>query len=474
MPAKKANDKIRIYPANIDAEKSILASIIIDKKAAIDIVPQLFEKDFSEDKHKEIFACCKLLFEDSSPIDVVVLADKLKRNGKLDKIGGMPYLAELTQFIPSAAGYEYHVNILKRDSLLRSLLEASKKIAEEVYESDNAEKSLSYAQSLVLDVAKQKGGRALTHIREVVYDVIGQIEKRYADPDSSKGLMTGFWNFDDKTGGLQRSDIILIAARPGIGKTAFALNIAANIAKRKEDKKILIFSLEMSDVQLVQRMLCNVGGIDNDNVRRGNLEPDDFVTIRNAGTILAESGIYIDQTAEVSPIDIINKCRTFKLEHGQLDLIIVDYLQLMESAKNKENRQQEVSEISRRMKLLAKELNVPLILVSQMSRGAELRKEKPQLHDLRDSGAIEQDADIVAFLYKEKNQQQDNELIELIIAKFRNGQTGNMAFKWDGKSFAFYPESYDKIMALSAKQDMSVNYDAMRKPSAKTNSEETK
>lgn len=449
MPKKK--EVIRTYPANIDAEKCILASILLDKKVAIDIIPKLAERDFSEIKHKEIFASCLALFEESIPIDIVVLADKLKRNGALDKIGGVQYLVELTQTIPSAAGYTYYFNIVKRDSLLRSLLEVSKQIAEDVYTSEDADKSLSKAQTLVLDVVKQKGSRSLTHIREIVYDVIGQIEKRYADPDSSKGLMTGFWNFDEKTGGLQSSDIILVAARPGIGKTAFALNIAANIAKRKENKKILIFSLEMSDVQLVQRMLCNVGNIDNNNVRRGSLESKDFYTLRNAGTILAESGIYIDQTSEVNPADIINKCRTFKMEHGQLDLIIVDYLQLMESVKSKENRQQEVSEISRRMKLLAKELDTPLILVSQMSRGAEIRGDKPQLHDLRDSGAIEQDADIVAFLYKEKNQQPDNELIELIIAKFRNGQTGSLAFRWEGKSFAFYPESYDKIMALSSK-----------------------
>ncbi len=451
MPKKDTAEKIKTYPANIDAEKSILASILLDKKVAIDVIPKLNERDFSENSNKEIFAACKALFEDSQPIDVVMLADKLRRNGALDKAGGVAYIVELTNFIPSAAGYTYHLNIIKRDSLLRSLLEASKQIAENVYTSDNAEQSLSFAQSLVLDVAKQKSSRALTHIREIVYDVIGQIEKVYSDPDSAKGLMTGFWNFDERTGGLQRSDVILIAARPGIGKTAFALNIAANIAKRKENKKILIFSLEMSDVQLVQRMLCNVGNIDNNNVRRGSLEHGDFHKLRNAGAVLAESGIYIDQTSEVSPVDIINKCRTFKLEHNQLDLVIVDYLQLMESAKNRENRQQEVSEISRRMKLLAKELNVPLILVSQMSRGAEVRKEKPQLHDLRDSGAIEQDADIVAFLYKNKAQEADNELIELIIAKFRNGQTGNMAFKWDGKSFAFYPESYDKIMILESK-----------------------
>ncbi len=452
MPKKKPGDVVRTYPANLDAERCMLASIMLDKNVAIDMVPKLSERDFSEKKHKNIFESCAALLEDSVQIDLIVLADKLRKSGALDKIGGVQYLAELSQSIPSAAGYTYYFNILKRDSLLRSLLEMSKAIAEDVYTSDDADKSLSFAQTLVLDVVKQKGSRSLTHIREIVYDVINRIEKRYADPDSSKGLMTGFWNFDEKTGGLQRSDIILIAARPGIGKTAFALNIAANIAKRKENKKILVFSLEMSDIQLVQRMLCNIGNIDNDNVRRGSLEPNDFYTLRNAGTILAESGIYIDQTSEANPADIINKCRTFKLEHGQIDLIIVDYLQLMESVKKKENRQQEVSEISRRMKLLAKELDVPLILVSQMSRGAEIRGDKPQLHDLRDSGAIEQDADIVAFLYKDKNQPSDNEqLIELIISKFRNGRPGSLAFGWDGKSFAFYPESYDKIKALTSK-----------------------
>ena len=264
--------------------------------------------------------------------------------------------------------------------------------------------------------------------------------------------MTGFSNLDHILHGLQRSDLVILAARPGVGKTAFALNIATNISQRDPDKNILIFTLEMANGQLVRRMLCSLAGINNDDISRSNLDMQGFVKLNKARQALWKSHIYIDQTAMQTPGDILAKSRRFMIENNcNIDLIIIDYMQLM-SCPGKESRQQEVAEISRSMKLLAKEINVPVIVLSQLSRNAEMKSEKPQLHDLRDSGSIEQDADIVSFLYKEKNQDPDNTLIELIVAKFRNGKTGSLAFEWHGETFRFVPTNNERLLHIKKAQ----------------------
>ena len=289
------------------------------------------------------------------------------------------------------------------------------------------------------------GGSSLTRVGEIADNVLRKIEEQHANPEASTGLLTGFSNLDFVTNGLQRSDLIILAARPGVGKTAFALNVATNIAKRDPNKNILVFSLEMSKDQLVRRMLCSLTGIDNGQISKSNLEMQEFVKLNNARQVLWKSNIYVDETTLQTPGDILAKCRRFMIEKkGQIDLIIIDYMQLM-TYPGKESRQQEVAEISRNMKLLAKEIDAPVIVLSQLSRGAEMNNEKPQLQHLRDSGSIEQDADIVSFLYKEKGQDPEDTLVEMIIAKFRNGQTGSLAFEWHGKNFKFVATDSERL-----------------------------
>ncbi len=446
--AEKQVKKVRVPLGNAEAEAYLLSCILIDRTVADDVLVKLSEKDFSDKRHVEIYKAMAKLQDERSCIDFVILVDKLRKQGKLAEAGDIGYITALADKVPSSGAYQYYYNLIKRETLLRQLLEVSKDIAEDVYQSEDANESLAKAQAAILGVTKSTDTKDLTPIRDITDTVLENIEKEFANPGQNKGLKTGFPNFDQVTNGLQRSDIVLVAARPGVGKTAFALNIAANIAKRKEDKKILIFSLEMADVQLVTRMLCNVSGVSNTDIKTANLKTDDFVRLRQARDVLRSSGIYIDQTAEVSPEEIRSKCRRFKLKNGDIDLIIVDYLQLMESAKKKESRQQEVSDISRQMKLMAKELDVPVILVSQMSRMSEINGEEPQLHHLRDSGAIEQDADIVIFLHKPRNQINTPEIIKLIIAKFRNGQQTDLAFSWDGATFTFVPEDREMLKKI--------------------------
>ena len=430
---------IRTYPANLEAERSVLGAFLIDRMAAAEHLTRLTKEDFSAPAHKAVFEAMSELHLDNSPIDIVSVADKMRLKGTLVDAGDVPFISALAAGVPSAAGCKYYVDILKRDGLLRALLEVSKEIAENVYTSDDGDASLSYAQQRILSVTQSKSRSSLTHVGDIVDDVMHRIEEQHANPEATRGLMTGFQNLDYILNGLQPTDLVILAARPGVGKTAFALNIATNVATRDENKNILIFSLEMSSSQLVQRMLCSMTGVQNSQIAKSKLEMGEFVALNGARQRLWKSHIYVDDTTLQTPGDILAKCRRFMIENNtKIDLIIIDYMQLM-TFPGKESRQQEVAEISRHMKLLAKEINTPVIVLSQMSRSAEINKDKPQLHDLRDSGSIEQDADIVAFLYREKDQDAKDCIIELIIAKFRNGQTGSLAYEWHGDNFKFVP-----------------------------------
>lgn len=449
--AKVTEKKIKRYPSNIDAEKSMLACLLLDRHVVQVCLGRLSEADFWEKKHKYILKAMRSLEAQNVPIDVISVSDTLPSIGVSAEEVDLEYLVGLTDFVPSATGYEAYMDILKKNTLLRQLLDVSNKIADDVYTSTDADACLEKAQQYVLDVSKRNVGSTLVSVSDIVPQVINDIQDEAVN-GKKKGLETGFKNMDFHFNGLKKSDVILLAARPGIGKTAFAMNIVCNIANNpqyqgKNKKNILIFSLEMSDKQLVTRMLCNIGKLENDKLTKNTLEMDDYVKIRSAGRVLSDSGIYIDQSTNSNPMQLFSKCKQFKIEHGSLDLIIIDYLQLMElpSDMAKESRQQEVSTMSRRIKVLAKELDVPVILLSQLSRGSEQRKEKPQLHDLRDSGSIEQDADIVLMLYKEKDQDKDNEIIELIVAKYRNGRQTSLAFRWNGPYFEFVPENEDVL-----------------------------
>ena len=445
MALGKEKKKVRTYPASPEAERSVLGAFLIDPRAVNDYIGRLASDDFSLAPNKAIFEAMRDLFLESHPIDIVSVADKMRLKGSLAESGDVPYITGIASAIPSAAGCKYYVEILKRDGLLRRLLEASKEISENVYTSEDGDESLAFAQQKILSVTQSTGNSTLTRAGEIADQVIRTIEEQHANPEAATGLLTGFRNLDFITNGLQRSDLIILAARPGVGKTAFALNIATNIAQREANKNILIFSLEMASSQLVRRMLCSLTGIDNGDISKSNLEMDEFVKLNNARQTLWQSHIYVDQTTLQTPGDILAKCRRFMIENKcEIDLIIIDYMQLM-TFPGKESRQQEVAEISRNMKLLAKEINAPVIVLSQLSRNAEMNNEKPQLQHLRDSGSIEQDADIVSFLYKEKGQDPEDTLVEMIIAKFRNGQTGSLAFEWHGKNFKFVPTDVERL-----------------------------
>ena len=440
--------KIRTYPANLEAEKSVLGAFLIDASAVNSYLSSLTTDDFDSAPNKAIFEAMRELYMENHPIDIISVSDKMRLKGTLAAAGDVPYISGIAAAIPSAAGCKYYADILKRDGLLRKLLEASKEIAEDVYTSEDGAESLAFAQQRILNVTQSMGKSSLTRVGEVADDVIRKIEEQHANPEASTGLLTGFYNLDYITNGLQPSDLVILAARPGVGKTAFALNIATNIAERDANKNILIFSLEMASGQLVRRMLCSLTGIDNGDISKSNLEMNEFVKLNNARQTLWKSHIYVDQTTLQTPGDILAKCRRFMIENKcEIDLIIIDYLQLM-TYPGKESRQQEVAEISRNMKLLAKEINAPVIVLSQLSRNAEMKNEKPQLHDLRDSGSIEQDADIVSFLYKEKGQDPADTLVELIIAKFRNGQTGSLAFEWHGSNFKFVATDHKRLQHI--------------------------
>ena len=437
--------KVRTYPASVEAEKSVLGAFMIDPRVVNDYISRLTADDFSEDRNRAIFEAMHELFLESLPIDIVSVADKMRLKGTLAESGDVPYITAIASAIPSAAGCKYYIDILKRDGLLRKLLEASKEIAENVYTSEDGAESLAFAQQKILSVTQATGTSSLTPIGEIADDVLRKIEEQHANPEAATGLLTGFGNLDFITNGLQRSDLIILAARPGVGKTAFALNIATNVAQREANKNILIFSLEMSKAQLARRILCTLTGIDNGQITKSNLEMQEFVKLNNARQTLWKSHIYVDETTLQTPGDILAKCRRFMIEKKtQIDLIIIDYMQLM-TFPGKESRQQEVAEISRNMKLLAKEIDTPVIVLSQLSRNAEMNNEKPQLQHLRDSGSIEQDADIVSFLYKEKGQDPEDTLVEMIIAKFRNGQTGSLAFEWHGKNFKFVATDAERL-----------------------------
>ena len=459
MPqTKQENNKdlhlnLPTYPSNADAERSVLASMILDKTVALEMLSQLDDADFYTLRHKIILQAMKDLDAMGNEIDFVNLIERLQRTKNLDAAGGLDYVNELTNFVATAAGSRQHFEILKKLSLLRGLLNASKAIAEDVYNNDDADACLENAQKMVLDISRSRSGDSLVHLGTVVNEVVHNYEEISSSETRITGLLTGYSNLDNAMNGLQKSDLVVLAARPGVGKTAFALSIANNIAQSDPSKKILIFSLEMGSSQLAERMLCNVGKVNYGKVRRVELDNKDFVRFHRAMNVLAGSQIYLDQTAETNPEQIYSKCRQFSLEHNGVDLIIVDYLQLMDAGGRSESRQVEVAKISRRMKLLAKQLQVPIILLSQLSRAAEQKGEKPQLFDLRDSGAIEQDADIVMFLHKERNQPLEETYIELIVAKYRAGELRSHAFRWEGSTFSFIPVDPDILRHLKKADD---------------------
>lgn len=419
----------RIPPQNVEAEQAVLGAMLLSHDAVIVAMEKLQSQDFYRDVHRIIFEAMEHLHRENKEIDVITLPDELKRMKKLDDVGGLEYVLNLPNLVGSAANIEYYANIVAEKALARNLISTCTELTTEAYDGQKeTEALLEDAERRILQLSDTKNRGDFASVGAVVEVTLDKITKLYENKAGLTGLPTGFRDLDRMTSGLQPSDLILVAARPSMGKTAFTLNIAQNVGVRQH-KTVAFFSLEMSQEQLVQRLLCQIAHIDSQKLRTGQLNSDEeWTRLTDACDKLYESPIYIDDTPGISVAEMRSKARRLKSEHG-LDLIIVDYLQLMQG-RNAESRQQEISEISRSLKALARELKVPLIALSQLSRSVESRQDKrPMLSDLRESGALEQDADIVSFLYREDYYDKETEnqhITEVILAKHRNGPVGSV------------------------------------------------
>ncbi|MBF4502116.1 replicative DNA helicase [Savagea sp. SN6] len=420
----------RIPPHNNEAEQSILGAIFLEPETLITASEIIMPVDFYKVAHQKIFETMLVLNDRGEPIDLVTLTEELKAANELENVGGLSYLGELASTVPTAANIDYYARIVEEKSLLRKLIRVATTIIDDGYtREDEVEEVLAEAERKMMEVSSRKNAGDFKPIADVLVDTFENIERLHNQKGDVTGIPTGFTDLDRITAGFQRNDLIIVAARPSVGKTAFALNVAQNVATKTEEN-VAIFSLEMGADQLVMRMLCAEGNIDAQALRTGDLEDEDWKKLSLAIGTLSNAGIFIDDSPGVRVNEIRSKCRRLKQEHG-LGMIVIDYLQLiMGSGRSGENRQQEVSEISRSLKALARELEVPVIALSQLSRGVEQRQDKrPMMSDLRESGSIEQDADIVSFLYREDYYDKETEnknLIEIIIAKQRNGPTGTV------------------------------------------------
>ena len=429
-----------VPPHNIEAEQAVLGCMLLDSDVIPTVTELIRSSDFYREDHREICEAIIDIVEKAGPVDIITVAEQLQQRGTLEKVGGIDYLASITSAVPTTANARHYAKIVEEKSLLRKLIKASQEIAGMSYEgAEEAEFVLDKAEKTIFDIIERRSTQGFTHIKDVLLETFNRLEELYNSKSPITGVPTGFTDLDMKTAGLQNSDLILIAARPGMGKTAMALNIAQYAAVQKH-VPVALFNLEMSKDQLVNRMLCSEVMVDSHKMRTGKLDDEDWKKIAKALGPLSEAPIYIDDTPGLTVMDIRAKCRRLKLEK-KLGLVVIDYLQLMRGRGKTENRQQEVSEISRSLKILAKELNVPVVTMSQLSRGPESRTDhRPMLSDLRESGAIEQDADIVMFLYRDDYYNPDSEkknIAEVIIAKHRNGSTGTVYLKWFDKYTKF-------------------------------------
>lgn len=423
----------KVPPHSVEAEQSVLGSMLLSKEAIYVALERLKSDDFYLEAHRTIFDIIAELHENREPVDLITVTETLRNRKMLESVGGVTYLTTLTEVVPTPANIAQYCKIVEEKALLRRLLEATSKILSMAYEArEDVEELLDEAERRIFAIVQKRRVDNFHHIKDVLLATFERIEQLYNSKGGITGVPTGFPDLDAMTSGLQPSDLILVAARPSMGKTAFALNIAQNAAIRHRIP-VAIFSLEMSKEQLVQRMLCAESNVDSHKLRTGRLEEDDWPRLARAMGPLSEAPIYIDDTPGITCLEIRAKARRLKAEKG-LGLVVIDYLQLIAGRGQSENRQQEISEISRSLKALARELNVPVLALSQLSRAPDVRSDhRPVLSDLRESGSQEQDSDLVAFLYREDyyNPNTDRKNIaEVIIAKQRNGPTGKVELLW--------------------------------------------
>ena len=458
MPAKTEQKKVhpnvaaRVLPHSDDAEQAVLGCVLIDEDAPVAIISELKPEDFYEPAHKQIFSAMSALYNRDKPIDYVTLVEELTEAGVIDSVGGMSYIISLTNYVPSAANYRHYLEIVKKTSTLRKLISSSQQIMDIAYSGDAEDKALSFAEGEIYGIAEKQDRGTLIDMNEAVDRAFKIMDEKQADPTAQRTVPIPFTKLNELLGGFHPSDLVLIAARPASGKTSLGMNFISHAALDKSRKtpagkvdpfKCAVFSLEMSAEQIATRLLCSVAKVSMEHVNSGMRTVQENMRLVEAQRKLGEAKVFIDDSSLTTPIEILSKCRRLKREQG-LDLILVDYLQLMSSGKRVESRQQEVSDITRTMKIAAKELNVPILLLSQMSRDIEKRTDKtPQMSDLRESGAIEQDADIIIFLHREHSptdmtvDEDTRTKCDLIVAKHRNGRTDKVTVRWHGEYTTF-------------------------------------
>ena len=447
----------QVPPQDIEAEQAVLGAVFLDADAIIDAMEVIAPEDFYRRSHQIIFQAMIQLNDRSESIDLITLKAEIEKSNSLEDVGGLTYLTELSQASPSAASIAYYAKIVDDKAMLRNLIQTASRIVTKGFEQDEDVQSIiDQAEKSILEVSEKRNSNGFQSIAEVLNRTIETIDQLAQNNEEITGLPTGYAALDKMTAGLQKEELIILAARPAVGKTAFALNIAQNVGT-KTDRSVAIFSLEMGAESLVNRMLCAEGSIEASHLRTGQLSEEEWRNLIVAMGSLSNANIYIDDTPGIKISEIRARCRKLAQEKGNLGLILIDYLQLIEGT-GRENRQQEVSEISRQLKKLAKELKVPVIALSQLSRGVEQRQDKrPVLSDIRESGSIEQDADIVAFLYRddyyrsegddddEPEEQQNNNVIEVIIEKNRSGARGTVEL--------LFIKEYNKFSSVSPREE---------------------
>ena len=435
----------REVPYSKEAEQSVLGSAFLSKDALTKICDDLNEDDFYLDSHKIIYSVLKDLHDEGIPVDITIVTDRLESAGELTKVGNIDYLVEIANYVPTASNLEYYINIVHDKSVLRKLIEVSNEISADSYTFDGPiNNALDSAESKIFNIVNKRKTSEFRNIQDVVYKAQSDLEKLSESKSEITGVATGFYDLDKLTSGFHENELIIIAARPGMGKTAFALNIATNVA-RTTKKNVAIFNFEMSAEQLVNRMFSSIGQINFSKFRNGNFDNDDWKKLGEGASILADTNIKIDDTAGSTIADIRSKCRRLASSKEGLALVVIDYLQLINGTNksNQNNRQQEVSDISRGLKMMAMELHVPVIALAQLSRAVEGRPDKrPLMSDLRESGSIEQDADMVGFLYRDdyynkETMNKDVSISEFIIGKNRNGPTKTIEFLFKGSTVTF-------------------------------------
>ena len=473
---KKVERQLKLVgdmPHSLEAEQAILGCLLLDTRIQVEITAYLKEEDFYAESHRNIFNAMTDIIAKNMPVDLVTLTDTLEKQGVLEQSGGISYITDLTNVMPSTANYQRYLDIVTRDSLLRKLIRGSAEIIETCKTSMDKGAALSFAEKVVYDVSDQADTSEMVKIDKVLTEVISKFDELTTDKSSLRGINTGYRDLDELLNGLHPSDLVILAARPSVGKTSLAMNIVENIALK--GKSCAVFSLEMGKEQIGERMVCSVAGVSMQRAKKGIINKTEWLKILKAREQLANAKIYIDDSAAIRPRELISKCRRLKNKEG-LDFVMIDYIGLMtpDKVRNSDSRQNEISEISRSLKLLAKELKIPVLALSQLNRAVEARKGTPQLSDLRESGAIEQDADIVMFIHRPDKSATEKEkaegkvkpnVAEIIVAKHRAGPTGTVELYFEGE--------YTKFLNINKDTGLPEG-DIAKKPTAKKENAEVK